>query len=80
MPVNAIIHKRKIPPLCSPDLIWLNNYLHVNVFLLTREAGVRWLQEVRNKSLQIDDNGICACVCHLCKSNSAGICSDLYVY
>lgn len=40
----------------------------------------RWLQEVCNKSSQIDDNGICACVCHLCESNSAGICSDLYVY
>ena len=40
----------------------------------------RFLQEVCNKSLAIDDNGICACVCHLCKSNSGGFSADLFVY
>lgn len=37
-------------------------------------------QEVCNKSLAIDDNGICACVCHLRKSNSGGVSTDLFVY
>lgn len=39
-----------------------------------------FLQEVCNKSLAINDNGICACVCHLCESNSGGVPTDLFVY
>lgn len=48
--------------------------------LLEKEKKKRFLEEVCNKSLAIDDNGICACVCHLRKSNSGGVSTDLFVY
>ncbi|KAI4785634.1 hypothetical protein KUCAC02_037645 [Chaenocephalus aceratus] len=52
--------------------------LHVNVFPF---AFRRFLQEVRNKSLSVDDNGVRAArVRHLLKSNSGGVSSDLFVY
>lgn len=63
--------------------------LHVNLypFLPQEKRGGRggrkknsFLQEVCNKSLAINDNGICACVCHLCESNSGGVPTDLFVY
>lgn len=48
--------------------------------LLRQKKKNCFLQEVCNKSLAIDDNGICACVCHLRKSNSGGVSTDLFVY
>lgn len=55
--------------------------LHVNLFpFALHEKKNCFLQEVCNKSLAIDDNGICACVCHLRKSNSGGVSTDLFVY
>lgn len=55
--------------------------LHVNLFPFASDGEKNcFLQEVCNKSLAIDDNGICACVCHLRKSNSGGVSTDLFVY
>lgn len=55
--------------------------LHVNLFPFAPcEKKNSFVQEVCNKSLAIDDNGICACVCHLRKSNSGGVSTDLFVY
>lgn len=39
-----------------------------------------FIQEVYNKSLAINDNGVCARVCHLRQSNSGGVSTDLFVY
>lgn len=81
MPVNAIHPQEKNTPSMQLrlNLGWITICMLIYSFSPGRLVN-SWLQEVRNKSSQIDDNGICACVCHLCKSNSAGICSDLYVY
>lgn len=57
--------------------------LHVNLYpfcLKERKKKISFLQEVCNKSLAINDNGICACVCHLRESNSSGVPTDLFVY
>lgn len=55
--------------------------LHVNLFPIASDRKKNcFLQEVCNKSLAINDNGICACVCHLRKSNSGGVSADLFVY
>lgn len=55
--------------------------LHVNLYPFAL-GGKKpcFLQEVCNKSLAINDNGICACVCHLRECNSSGVSTDLFVY
>lgn len=51
------------------------------LFLQAGRGGQNsFIQEVYNKSLAINDNGVCACVCHLPQSNSGGVSSDLFVY
>lgn len=75
---------RKIPCLDAVRLTFrptqILSILHVNVYPLAWTKKNCFLQEVCNKSLAIDDNGICACVCHLRKSNSGGVSTDLFVY
>lgn len=83
---DGVVWGEKCPVLMLRD--WLSgpkqilSILHVNLFPFASDEKKKncFLQEVCNKSLAIDDNGICACVCHLRKSNSGGVSTDLFVY
>lgn len=83
--LDEVVWGEKCPVSTLQD--WLSvwkqilSILHVNLFPFAWEGKKNsFLEEVCNKSLAIDDNGICACVCHLRKSNSGGVSTDLFVY
>lgn len=82
---DGVVWGEKCPVFMPLD--WLSgqnkSYLFcMLIYSLLLQTGEKncFLQEVCNKSLAIDDNGICACVCHLRKSNSGGVSTDLFVY
>lgn len=83
--LDGVVWGEKCPVLMLQD--WLSgqnkSYLFcmlIYSLLLQTKKKNCFLQEVCNKSLAINDNGICACVCHLRKSNSGGVPTDLFVY